>query len=114
MKSRPELEIFADLAALCVRPGYIHAIANFCFRDNLIIYEGDMKEADMQKMFAPSRLIRTEINTLLGLMLKADIDWSLPAPQMIQEYMDSTERLLEELHHGLSGEVFEGLTEYSH
>ncbi len=61
-------------------------------------------------MFSPSRLIRTEINTLLGLMIKAEIDWSLPAPKIVQEYMDVTEKLLEELHHCLSGEFWTGLT----
>lgn len=64
----------------------------------------------MRKMFSPSRLIRTEINTLLGLMIKAEIDWTLPAPETVQEYMDATEQLLEELHHCLSGEFWSGLT----
>lgn len=108
--TRPELEVFADLAAICCQPGYVHAIAHICFRDNVILHAGDMKEADMRKMFSPSRLIRTEINTLLGLMIKADIDWTLPAPRTLQEYMDATEKLLEELHHCLSGEFWSGLT----
>lgn len=64
----------------------------------------------MRKMFSPSRLIRTEINTLLGLMIKAEIDWTLPAPETVQEYMDATEQFLEELHHCLSGEFWSGLT----
>lgn len=108
--TRSEQEVIADLAALCCRPGYVHAIAHFCFRDNVILYAGDMKETDMRKMFSPSRLIRTEINTLLGLMIKAEIDWTLPAPKTVQEYMDTTEQLLEELHHCLSGEFWSGLT----
>lgn len=108
--TRSEQEVFADLAALCCRPGYVHAVAHFCFRDNVILYSGEMKEADMRKMFSPSRLIRTEINTLLGLMVKAGIDWSLPSPKMVQEYMDATEQLLEELHHCLTGEFWLGLT----
>lgn len=107
---RSEQEIFADLAALCVKPGYVHAIAYCCFRDNIVTYVGEMKEADMQNMFAPSRLIRTEINMLIGLMVKADIDWALPTPQSLQEYIDATERLLEELHHGMSSAMFDGLT----
>lgn len=108
--SRSEQEVFADLAALCCRPGYVHAVAHLCFRDNVILYAGDMKEADMRKMFSPSRLIRTEINTLLGLMIKAEIDWTLPTPGTVQEYMDATEQFLEELHHCLSGEFWSGLT----
>ena len=108
--TRPEQEVFADLAAICCQPGYVHAIAHICFRDNVILHAGDMKEADMRKMFSPSRLIRTEINTLLGLMIKAEIDWTLPPPKTLQEYMDATEKLLEELHHCLSGEFWSGLT----
>jgi hypothetical protein len=107
---RSEQEVFADLAALCVKPGYVHALAYLCFRDNIIPYAGEMTEADMQKMFDPSRLIRTEINTLIGLMVKADIDWALPAPQTLQEYANTSEKLLEELHHGMSGAAFAGLT----
>ena len=108
--TRSEQKVFADLAELCCRPGYVHAVAHFCFRDNVILYSGDMKEADMRKMFSPSRLIRTEINTLLGLMVKAEIDWSLPAPKAVQEYMGATEQLLEELHQCLSGGFWSGLT----
>lgn len=108
--TRPEQEVLAELTDLCGRPGYVHAVALFCFRDNVILYSGDMNEANMRKMYSPSRLIRTEINTLLGLMIKAEIDWTLPTPGTLQEYLDSTERLLEELHHSLSSEFFSGLT----
>ncbi|WP_062196597.1 nuclease-related domain-containing protein [Caldimonas taiwanensis] len=108
--SRLEHEVFTDLAALCVRPGYIHALAFLCFRDNIILYAGQMTEADMLGMFSPSRLIRTEINTLIGLMVKADIDWALPAPQTLQEYINTSENLLEELHHIMSSATLAGLT----
>ena len=102
--------MFADLTTICRQPGYVHAIAHLCFRDNTLLCADEVKEADMRKMLSPSRLIRTEINTLLGLMIKADIDWSVPPPKTMQDYIDSTERLLEELHHCLSGEFFTGLT----
>lgn len=108
---RSEHEIFADLAALCVKPGYVHALAYMCFRDNVILYSGEMIEADMQKMFSPSRLIRTEISTLIGLMVKAEIDWALPTPQTVQEYISTSEKLLDELHHTMSGAMLTGLTE---
>jgi len=106
---RPEQEVFSDPAALCCRPGYVHAVAYLCFRDDVILYEETLKKADMSKMFTPSRLIRAEINTLLGLMIKAEINWSLPAPKIVQEYMDVTEQLLEELHRCLAGEFWPGL-----
>ncbi len=110
--ARSEQEVFSDLAAVCRRSGYVHAVAYFCFRDNVILYEEDLKKADMRKMLSPSRLIRTEINALLGLMIKTDIDWSLPAPKIVQEYMDATEQLLEELHYCMSSsELWSGLTQ---
>ncbi|MDR6383996.1 SEC-C metal-binding domain-containing protein [Paraburkholderia caribensis] len=65
----------------------------------------------MQRMFEPSRLIRTEINTLVGLMVKAEIDWAVPSPHALQEYIDTSEQLLEELHQGMSSALFAGLTE---
>ncbi len=64
----------------------------------------------MRKMFSSSRLTRTEINTLLGLMIKAEIDWTVPTPVTVQEYVNATEQFLEELHHCLSGEFWSGLT----
>ncbi len=108
--TRTEKEVFADLLAICRCPGYIHAIACLCLRDNVILYKGDMKEAEMRKMHSPSQLIRTEINTLLGLMVKSEIDWSLPAQTILYEYINTTEQLLGELHHCLQGEFWPGLT----
>ena len=108
--SRPEHEIFADLSSLCTKPGFVHALAYICFRDNIIPYAGKMKEADMRKMFDPSRLIRSEINTLIGLMVKAKIGWELPNPKDLQECSDRSYQLLEELHHSMSGEFLKGVT----
>ena len=99
---RTEREVFADLAEICCRPGYVHAIACICFRDNVILYTEDMKEIDISKMFSSSRLVRTEIDTLFGLMVKSDIDWGLPMQGDLQEYIDTTEKLLDELHQCLS------------
>jgi len=99
---RSEQAIFDELAELCVLPGYVHAIAYLCFRDNMIQYSGEMKAEDMQHLFSKSRLIRTETSTLIGLMLKRDIDYTLPAPEALDEYVKTTEALLEEIHHTMS------------
>ncbi|HWQ41189.1 MAG TPA: SEC-C metal-binding domain-containing protein [Desulfosporosinus sp.] len=61
-------------------------------------------------MFSFEKLIRTEINTLLGLMIKAEIKWTLPTPKTIQEYIGESERLLQELHNCLSNEFLKGVT----
>ncbi|THD08535.1 nuclease-related domain-containing protein [Metallibacterium scheffleri] len=99
---RSEQEIFDELASLCASPGYVHAIAYLCWRDNTISYSGEMTAEDMQHLFSNRRLIRTEISTLIGLMLKSPIDYTLPAPPVVERYVESTEALLEEIHHAMS------------
>lgn len=101
--ARSEREVLSELQALCTRPGYVHAVAALCFRDNMLIYTERVTEADMRDRFDPSRLLRTEINTLLGLMLKAPIDWILPTPDVLGEYVSASDRLLQELHDAMSG-----------
>lgn len=102
---RAESEIFAELSTLCQSPGYVHAIAFFCFRDCVIGYSDEMTAKDMAHLFSRSRLIRTEISTLIGLLIKAEICWSIPAPAEIQSYIERTDALLEELHKVLTGSV---------
>lgn len=99
---RSEREIFSDLTTLCTQPGYVHALAYLCFRDNMILYADEVTERDLQKLYDPQRLVRTEINTLIGLMVKTDVDWAIPTPATLQGYADSSERLLLELHHAMS------------
>ena len=106
---RSEQAIFDELAELCVSPGYVHAIAYLCFRDNMIRYSGEMKAEDMQHLFSWGRLIRTETSTLIGLMLKRDIDYTLPAPKILDIYVVTTEALLEEIHHSMSAEFWAGI-----
>ena len=97
---RKEQEVFDDLARLCVSPGYVHAIACLCFRDNMVFYDKKegMKADDMRPLFSSERLIRTEISTLIGLLIKEDIDYALPDPSMLSQYVTKTESLLKELH----------------
>ena len=68
----------------------------------MIRYSGEMKPEDMTHLFSKTRLIRTEISTLIGLLLKNEIDYSLPAPDVMQQYVIKTEALLEEIHHSMS------------
>lgn len=99
---RSEDSIFDELAKVCSSPGYIHAIAYLCFRDNIIRYTGEMKPEDMQHMFSKNRLIRTETSSLIGLLLKNDIDRRVPSPNVLQQYINKTEALLEEIHGSMS------------
>jgi hypothetical protein len=95
---RNEAEVFADLAVLCRSSGYVHALANICFRDNIVRYSGQMRAKDMLPMFSPDHLIRAEISTLIGLMIQGEVDWKMPSPRVCQEQMDRTDALLRELH----------------
>ena len=106
---RAEQEIFDELADLCASPGYAHAVAYLCFRDNMIRYSGEMKAEDMQHLFSKSRLIRTETSTLIGLMLKNPIDYTLPAPPVLEKYIEATEALLEEIHHAMSASFWQDI-----
>lgn len=106
---RPEQAIFDELAELCVSPGYVHAVAYLCFRDNMIRYSGEMTAKDMQHLFSNSRLIRTETSTLIGLMLKRDIDYTLPSPKTLDGYIKTTEALLEEIHLTMSDAFLTGI-----
>lgn len=107
---RPEQEIFDELAALCVSLGYIHAIAYVCTRDNMIQYDQEIKPEDLQNLHGHSRLVRTEIMALLGLMVKQEVDYAIPAPAQMEAYLAKTESLLEEIHHAMLGDFMSAIT----
>lgn len=101
-RNRNEPEIFKELEQLCSSPGYIHAIAYFCFRDNVIKYSlGKATSEDFLQQSSMEKLIRTEISTLIGLACKNSIDKELQLPEITQKYIDQTEALLLELHRSM-------------
>lgn len=110
LKPRSESTIFSDLEFLCCSPGYIHAIAFFCFRDNTVGYANKMKVEDLLQQYTNERLVRSEISTLIGLACKQNLDSKLPQPEIIQEYIDRTEKLLEELHQSMMQPMIETLS----
>lgn len=95
---RSEQEVFEELAALCSSPGYVHAIAYLCYRDNIVKFAEEMKPEDTLHQYSDERLIRTELCTLIGLLLKYEIDWSLPEPGKLHDYVSRSESLLSEIH----------------
>jgi hypothetical protein len=105
---RKEQEIFDELAKLCTSPGYVHAIAYFCYRDCLVPYADEMTAENMVHLFSAEHLVRTEISTLIGLLIKVEIDYVLPAQSVIEQYVTRTEELLEEIHRAMSGDMFAG------
>lgn len=104
--SRSEEEIFNDLSKLCLQPGYIHVIAFLCFRDNTIRYDETIEAKDMLHQFSMDRLLRTEFSTLIGLLIKQEIDFTLPDPDVIQSMFEKTDSLLKEIHVSMSSGFF--------
>lgn len=87
---RTEAEVFSDLSKLCISPGYLHAIAYFCYRYNTIRYGDEMTTEDVLEQFGADRLVRTEISTLIGLACKGDLNAEMQAPETIQRYIDNS------------------------
>ncbi|KWO62002.1 preprotein translocase [Burkholderia ubonensis] len=103
---REESQILEDLTMLATSPGYVHAVAHICHRDNVIHFQGKLKSSDMERLFSRERLIRTELTTLIGLMVKSPLDLSLPPREVIEGYVKRTDSLMRELHDAMSYPMF--------
>lgn len=99
---RAEAQILEDLKALATSPGYAHAMAQICHRDSYIAYSEHLKPKDLEKLFGTGRLIRTEVTTLLGLMVQGPVSLNEPAQDECKAYVDRTDVLMEELHNAMS------------
>ena len=108
---REESQIFEDLATLAQSPGYVHAVAHICHRDNVIHIKGRLKSSDMDRLFSSERLIRTELTTLIGLMVKKPLDLSQQSNDVIESYVKATDALLQELHNSMSYPMFASMFE---
>ena len=106
MSLRSEHEVFQDLQRLCTSSGFIHAIAVLCLRDTFVAVTEEMTPDDLDYAFSPERLIRTEITTLIGLLLRAPITYSIPEPAKLSEYLSRTVELLQELHAVLADKLY--------
>lgn len=110
-KPREESQIFEDLAKLASSPGYVHAVARICHRDNIIHIKGKLKPSDMDRMFSRERLIRTELTTLIGLMAKKPLDLSQQPVDVVDDYVKRTDVLMRELHNAMSYPMFAAMFE---
>lgn len=109
-QARSENQIFSDLKNLCACSGYIHALAQICFRDNIVAFKEEMKAEDMQKIFRKDRLIRTEVTSLLGIVVQGEIDWRFPGTDLLGEYIQRTHDLMEELHFSFGQDLYDWAT----
>lgn len=110
-KPRDEAKILGELAELAASPGFAHAVAQLCYRDNVIHIQGELKPADMDRLFSKERLIRTELTTLIGLMAKKALDLAPQKPEVIKGYVNRTDALMEELHNAMSYPTFSKIFE---
>lgn len=101
LNNRPEAEVIADLVTLTAEPGFVHAIAQICLFDNTVFYSKQLEPIDMSKLFNHDRLIRTEVTTLIGLMVRQPLDLTQPSDDKLNAYVTRTYELMEELHHSL-------------
>ena len=67
-------------------------------------FSDELKPENMARLFSKSRLIRTEVKTLIGLTMRAPIDFFLPSPQTISDSIEQSEALLNELHQAMMGD----------
>ncbi|WP_028944926.1 SEC-C metal-binding domain-containing protein [Pseudomonas vranovensis] len=102
---RSEAEVFKELINLTARPGYAHAIAEICHRDNFVSFQGEHKPSDLDHLFDRKRLNRNEISTVLGLMMRQPLDLSEVDEATLRSYASRTDQLLGELHSALSGQM---------
>lgn len=98
---RKESEVFSDLAELCTSPGYVHAIAYLCFRDNTVEHGDTVTANDILEKLSSDKLIRTEISTLIGLACKGNLNTELPPPDVLNYLISRTDTLLKELHQSM-------------
>jgi hypothetical protein len=105
MPVRSESEIFSDLERLCGEPGYIHVFSSLVVKNTFVFYGDAITGKNFENTFGDDRLIRTELCTLLGLMLKGDLDFSRPSDDHLGEMEHRTLFLLEEMHHAMASGV---------
>lgn len=106
---RAEQDIFNDLAELCSRAGFVHALAWMALRDNYVAFGGAMDSEALAASYAPGRTVRTEFSTLLGLLIRQPIDISEPTAAEIKALSDRTSELLVELHERLGRPMWEAI-----
>jgi hypothetical protein len=99
---RDEQEVFNELAGLCASPGYIHALAFLYLSNNWVTFKDEVTAEDMLPNYSHERLIRTELSTLFGLLVRHEIDFAYPGAGVVQSHIDRSNALLSELHHSLA------------
>lgn len=106
---RSEAAILGDLQDLCAEPGFLHAYAWLCIRDNFAYFTEEYDAEVVKEFHARSQLVRSELNTLLGLTVKAGVDDSSVSMDTVTGYVSQADKLLGELHQTMNQPVVESL-----
>ncbi len=104
-----EAEVLDRLEKTCTSVGYVHALSFLCWQYNFIGFDKEITPDAVQGMKGENRLLRSEIALLKRLMYSAEIDMTFPGSIKIQEYIDESHRLLQELHQVLSSAYLHSL-----
>lgn len=100
---KTEQEIFKILEEICSHPGFIEVISFLSWRDTFIHQQGENTDIeDLLKCFDLSRLSRTELSTLVGLLCKNGITEKKLSHLELQDYVEKIDSLMKELHEALS------------
>lgn len=110
--TRSEEEIFLELQNLATDPHFAHAIAFFCFRDNLAIFAEELTADDLLPRSRQTQLIRNEISTLIGLLAKGPPPSLEPNQTKTQKHIDKVQSLMSELHEAIAKPMFEHFYRY--
>jgi hypothetical protein len=99
MSERSEIEVFQELEGLCKQPGIIDVVAFLCFKDTFIhANEGKIDAEVMAQQYDRSKLSRTELSTLVGLVCKHGcIEKDLNIKEL-EMHVSQIYSLFEELH----------------
>lgn len=95
-------EILDELVKLCQTPGYVHVIAFFCYKNDTILFSSEKQTIISEIRNDEYRLIRKEIGLLIGLMVKANINFRIPGRAKFSKLIKKTTKLLSDLRNALS------------
>jgi hypothetical protein len=99
MSERSEIEVFQELEGLCKQPGIIDVVAFLCFKDTFIhANEGKIDAEVMAQQYDRSKLSRTELSTLVGLVCKHGCIEKALNIKELGMYASQIYSLFEELH----------------
>ncbi|ELL0333754.1 preprotein translocase subunit SecA [Serratia marcescens] len=96
-----ETEVFSELESLCTSHGFIHCLALLSCMNNIAFYEDELSSEDMQHLYEKERLIRSEISTIAGLLLKSEISTDYPGEEVMSELHKGVNTSLAVLHRAM-------------